>query len=272
MPTLAQQKVACFDFCNELEAEWGGFQGDDYEIRTLPFYKRQHGAEFLAMKVEGVIVSCFAAGWNTPRHFHDTALKFIENGIRLYVLDVGKEEITQSKMLMGLANVLAAKNPFVREKGVEHEWPPGSKAPLGWKRVQVGFRKGSKWKMVPDLKVRAIALRAYGYFMEGFGREEVHRKLRRARHIVSAWWCEDAFKAVVCGFPGDTHKVTEAFSGFSFRAWRQRDPEALALLSRIADTFQQERARLLESSALAQQLRPQLEECVSAAGVPRDQP
>ncbi len=264
MPTLQQQKVACFEFCNELGAEWGGFCGDDNSVRKLPFWKRQAGAEFLGMKVEGFIVARYAAAVSRHNEFGGIITRCLERGVKLYILDVGGEELTGNAMVVGMGRVMAEKSTYVKETREEYDIFPGQHPPLGWKKL----KRGTRHRLVPDYHVRSIALSAYGYFMEGFPTQTVSRKLRQAGNVRSASWCEDAFKAVVCGFPLETHRVTEAFTGFSLNAWRQRDPATLALLSRIADTFLQERVQLLESSALAQQLRPQLEASALAEPVP----
>jgi hypothetical protein len=270
MPTLAQQKLTCFEFCNKLDVEWGGFHGDDYAMRERPFHKRQPGAEMLAMNVTGIIVARFDAAFPTPQSFVHTSERCAANGTSLYCLDLCEDDIAGDEKFLRFAKLITSRTTKARESAIEATgvltYNGFFRPPLGWKKVGTGRKYGVKWRFVPDYYVRNVALKAYEFFHRGMGRVEVAKELRRSHYkrrqtkeYFSPDWCEDAFRAVVCGFPLDTHKVEQAFDGFSFRAWRERDLETLALLERCAETFRQERARLLESSTLAQSLRPQLE-------------
>lgn len=276
MPTLQQQKLACFDFCNKLGFEWGGFHGDEYVMRERPFHKRQFGAEMLAMNVAGIIVAKFDAAFPTPQSFVHTSERCAANGIALYCLDFGEENIAGDEKFQRFAKLVTSRTTKARESAIEatnvQTYNGFFRPPLGWKKVPTRYKTGQKWRIVPDHYVRAAALKAYDYFSQGMGREEVARSLRphryknpKTKEYFSPDWCEDAFRAVVCGFPRDTHRVEEAFAGFSFRAWRQGDPDTLALLQRCADTFRDLRTRMYESSVTAQELRPQLELSCSAA-------
>lgn len=278
-PTSLKQKVRCFDFCNKLNVEWGGWYCDETHFRSAPLHKRNEGAVLLGIRPGGIITTYEAAFYHVKSFIH-TFEFCAANGIALYCLDVSEENLIANETFLSLAKATLRSN--FREAQVEsygYEKVAPGKVPLGWKYIKTQFCKGDlQHRLVPDYKVRLVATQGYKLFLQGLDPHSVAREMRNVaknpvtREGYSFKWYKDAFKAVVCGFPNATHIVKEAFTGFSFRAWRLHDPATLAALKRISDTFQQSPVPLPKSDPLTFWQRLRLRPPVSAAEAPKDQP